>query len=252
MIGAIVHVGMDAQNGEPAQNTCIHSLSDAFAYRRNIFLRNGTAYYCGFVQQHGRLIDQDIGLGIKLELLTVCLHGLELNLTVSVLSTSAGLLGVLGIHFHRLGECFLVCNLRSAHIGFHLELSQQTVHDDLQMELAHACDDGLARLLIGMSTEGRILLRQLRKRLAHLALTGLGLRLDSQLDNGLREFHGLQNHGMLLIADGVAGGGELEAHCRGDIAGIHLIQLCTLVCMHLQNTAHALLLVLGGIQHIGT
>ena len=56
---------------------------------------------------------------------------------------------------------------------------------------------------------------------------------------------------MLLIADGVAGGGVLEAHCRGDITGIDLLQLHSLVCVHLQDTSHSLLLALRGIEDIG-
>ena len=59
------------------------------------------------------------------------------------------------------------------------------------MELTHTCDDCLSGLLISVSTESRILLSKLCQSLTHLALTSLGLRLDRQLDNGLRELHRL-------------------------------------------------------------
>ena len=252
MVGAVIYISVHAQYRGSAQNTCLRRLFDTRAHRRDILLGDSAAHHSGLKQQCGRLVDQDIRLGVKLKLLTVGLQRRELNFTMAVLSTSAGLLRVLGVHFHFLGERFLVSNLRSAYIGLHLEFTQQTVHNDLQMQFAHTCDNGLACLRIGVGTEGRILLCQLRQRLAHLALAGLGLGLDRQFDNGLGELHGFQNHRMLLIADGVTGGGELKAHCRRDIPGIYLIQLRALVSMHLQNTSHALLLVLGGVQHIGT
>ena len=49
---------------------------------------------------------------------------------------------------------------------------------------------------------------------------------------------------MLLIADGVAGGRDLKAYGRGDIAGIYLIKLVSLVGMHLKDTADTLFLAL--------
>ena len=138
----------------------------------------------------------------------------------------------------------LVGNLRGAHVGLHLELTQQTVDDDLQMELAHAGDDGLAGLLVGIGAEGGVLLSQLCQRDAHLLLAGLGLRLDGHADNGLGELHDLQDNRMLLVAERVAGGGVLQAHSRGDVAGVADLDILTVVGVHLQDAAHALAVVL--------
>ena len=55
----------------------------------------------------------------------------------------------------------LIGNLRRAYVGLYLELAQQTVNDNLQMQLAHAGDDGLAGLLIGVGLEGGIFFGQL-------------------------------------------------------------------------------------------
>ena len=131
-----------------------------------------------------------------------------MNFTVTVLSTTTGLLCILAVYINGLGEGLFVSNLRSTYVSFYLELTQQTVYDDLQMQLAHTGDDGLTSLLIGMSTEGRIFFCQLCKSLAHLVLTSFGLRLDCQLDNRFREFHGLQDYRMLLITDGITSCGE--------------------------------------------
>ena len=137
---------------------------------------------------------------------------------MSILAAAAGLLGILGIHFHCLCKCFFIGNLGRTHICLHLKLTQQTIHNDLQMQLAHAGDNGLACLRIGVGTESRILLRKLCKSLAHFALSSLCLGLDSQLDNGLGEFHGLKNHRMLLVTDGITCGGKLKAHSRRNVA----------------------------------
>jgi hypothetical protein len=171
---------------------------------------------------------------------------------VTILTTTTGLLRILAVHINGLGEGLFVSNLRSTYISLYLEFTQQTVYDDLQMQLAHAGDDGLACLLIGMLTEGRIFFCKLCKSNAHLILTCFGLRLDCQLNNGFREFHGLQDYRMLLITDGITGCSKLKAYCSSDITGINLFQLHSLVCMHLQDTSNTFLFIFCCIQHIRT
>ena len=48
---------------------------------------------------------------------------------------------VRGLLIHSLLDGLLVGDLRRTNVGFHLELAEQTVHDDLQVQLAHAGDD---------------------------------------------------------------------------------------------------------------
>ena len=175
-----------------------------------------------------------------------------MDLDVTILALTAGLAGILGVLIHGLADGLLVGHLRRAHVGLHLELAQQAIHDDLQMQLTHTGDDGLTRLLVGVGAEGGILLRQLHQGDGHFLLTGLGLGLDSHADDGLRELHGLKNDGMALVAQGVAGGGVLQTHDGGDIAGIHRVDILAVVGVHLQNAAHTLALALGGVQHGGT
>ncbi len=170
---------------------------------------------------------------------------------MTVLALAAGLAGVLGILLHRLLDGLLVGHLGSADVGFHLELTEQTVHDDLQVELAHAGDDGLTGLLIGVGLKGGILLRQLDQRHGHLLLTSLGLGLDGHPDNRLGELHGLQNDGVLLIAEGVAGGGVLQADGGGDVAGVDALDVLAVIGVHLEDAAHALLLLLSGVEDRG-
>ena len=166
---------------------------------------------------------------------------------MTILALTAGLAGVLGLLIGFLANGLAVSNLRSANISLDLELAQQTVDDDLQMELAHAGDDGLTGLFIGPGTEGRILLSELCQSNAHLLGASLGLGLDSNADNRLREVHGLQNDGVLLVAQRVTGGGILQADSSRNIARVNGVDVLTVVGVHLQDTADTLVVILDRV-----
>jgi hypothetical protein len=78
-----------------------------------------------------------------------------------------------------------VGDLRAADVGVDLELAQHAVDRDLEVQLAHAGDLGLAGLLVGADLEGGVLLGELLQRRAHLLLVGLGLGLDGDGDDRL-------------------------------------------------------------------
>ena len=122
-----------------------------------------------------------------------------MNFTVTILTTTTRLFSIFAVNVNGFCKCFFVCYLRSTNVSFYFEFTKQTVNDDFQMQLTHTSDDGLTSFLIGVCTEGRILLSQFCKGLAQFALACFCLRLDSQLDNRLRELHGLEDNRMLLI-----------------------------------------------------
>ena len=78
----------------------------------------------------------------------------------------------------------------------------------------------------------------------HLVLVGLGLRLDRDGDDRLRELHALEDDARVLIAQRVAGRDVLEADAGGDVAGAHFLDLVALVRVHLHHAADALALAL--------
>ena len=78
-------------------------------------------------------------------------------------------------------------HLRRPDVALDLELALHAVADDLEVELAHAFDQRLPRLLVAREAERRVLLRELDQRGRHLLLVGLRLRLDRHLDHGLGE-----------------------------------------------------------------
>jgi len=68
-------------------------------------------------------------------------------------------------------------------------MSRCSFDDDVEVQLAHAGDDGLARLLVGADAERRVFLGEALQREAHLLLVALGLRLHRDRDHRLGELH---------------------------------------------------------------
>ena len=113
------------------------------------------------------------------------------------------------------------------------------------MQLAHARDEGLARLLVVLDAEGGVLLGEALQGDGQLVLVGLGLGLDGHLDDRLREDHRLEDDGMLQVRERVAGEGLAQAHGGGDVAGRDLLDLLAMVGVQLDDAADALLAVLA-------
>ena len=128
-----------------------------------------------------------------------------MNLGVAVLAAAAGLANVLAFGFRMLADGLAIRHLRLADVGFDFVLAHHAVDDDFEMQLAHAADDGLSAVGIGVNLEGGIFLGQLGKRHAHLFLIGFGLGFDRDRNYRNRKCNGLKRDGMFLFANGVAG-----------------------------------------------
>ena len=121
-----------------------------------------------------------------------------------------------------LRDLLAIGHLRRADIGVDLVGALEDVDLDVEMQFAHALEDGLAAFLVGRDAEGRILGGELRQRDAELFLVGLRLRLDRDLDDRIGEFHLFQDDRLLRIAQRVAGAHFLQARQRDDVAGDRL------------------------------
>ncbi len=150
----------------------------------------------------------------------------------------------------RLAQGFAVGDLRLADICFDVELALHTVDEDIQVELAHTGNNGLTGFLVSVDAEGRVLLDETLDSVREFLLIRLRLRLDSLLDHGGREGHRLQDDGVRLVTQGLAGGGVLEAHDRADHTSPNALDLLALIGVHLVDLADALLLALGGVEHL--
>ena len=134
MVRTIPQGDFDIDDGIASENAGLHSALNALINSGDIFLRDSAA---------NDTVD---------ELVTLAGVGLNLDLDVTVLALTTRLAGVLGLLVGFLANGLAVSNLGSADVCLDLELAEQTVDDDLQMELAHAGDDGLAGLFIGPGT----------------------------------------------------------------------------------------------------
>ena len=126
--------------------------------------------------------------------------GLDAQLAVAVVARAAGLANVLALRLGLLADSLAEGHLGLAHIGFHLVLAPHAVNQNLQMQLAHATNNRLPRLIVGPHLEGWILIGQPRECHAHLFLVGLGLGLNSHRDHRLRECNRAQSNGMMRSA----------------------------------------------------
>src|ERR671910_1027632 len=154
---------------------------------------------------------------------------------------------------HALADGLAVSDLRTADVRVYPELAQEPVDDDLQMQLAHACYDGLPCLLVAAHGERRVLFGEPLERHGELLLVGLRLWLDRLPDNGLGEDH-LLEHDLLLVVrrnERVARPRIGEADGSNELASIDLISLLAAVGVQLQETPHALAPALGGVHHVG-
>ena len=150
-----------------------------------------------------------------------------------------------------LGDGFAVGHLGLAHVGVDVEFAGQAVNDDLQMQFAHAGDEGLVGLLVALDAEGGVFLGQLVEGGGQGVTVGLGLGLDGHFDDGLGDVQGFQDHRALFVAQGVAGGSVLQAHQGHDVTGACPLDVFTLVGVHLQDAADAFLLAGVGVVHAG-
>ena len=165
-------------------------------------------------------------------------------MAVAVLAVSAGLTDEFALYIGFSRERFFISDLRGADICFYMELTQQTVNNDLQMELAHSGNDRLSRFMVCIGAEGRILFSKLCQRDSDLLLSCLRLGLDRNVDNGLREDHGLQHDRAVLTAQGIACCSVLKSDGCRDISGVYFFQIRPVICMHHQDAAETLFPVL--------
>src|SRR5690606_36524858 len=233
MIRTIKDGCLEAEQRVTGENTVLHLLINALLHRRNVFLGYGTAHhFTGEDQTFGDLISR-----------------LEANPVVTELAATTGLTDKLAFDLAGIANRFTVGHLRLTDIGFNVEFTLHAVKDDVQVQLAHTTNDGLAGLFISTHAEGRIFLGQFTQCNTHLFLVSLGFRLNSNVDYRLRELHALQNDLLFQVAQGVTGGHILHTDQSGDIASAHFLDLFTVVGLHLNHPAHTLFLAFNRVDH---
>ena len=169
---------------------------------------------------------------------------------MAVLALAAGLADEPAVALGGAADRLAVGDLGPADVGRDLELADHPVDDHVEVQLAHAGDERLAALRVGLDPEGRVLLGEALEGDAHLVLVGLRPRLDLDLDDRLGERDVLEQDRVIRVAQGVAGVGVLEADDRADVAGEDLADLLAVVGVHLEGAPDALLLALRAVEHV--
>eukprot|EP00302_Diacronema_sp_CCMP2436_P025919 CAMPEP_0179931864 /NCGR_PEP_ID=MMETSP0983-20121128/10922_1 /TAXON_ID=483367 /ORGANISM="non described non described, Strain CCMP 2436" /LENGTH=262 /DNA_ID=CAMNT_0021836351 /DNA_START=321 /DNA_END=1111 /DNA_ORIENTATION=+ len=155
VVGAVDQGGLEADHGEARDDTGAHDALEALGHAGDVLLGHGAA----------------LDVGDELEALRARLERLEADLDLGVLAAAARLLLVDVLNLGRLGDALAVSHLRGAHVGLDLELALHPVDDDLEVQLAHAGDHGLARVLIATEAERRVLGSELDERVGLFSMS---------------------------------------------------------------------------------
>ena len=233
MVGPVGQGDPQVDQRVPRQDTRGHGLLDALVHRRDVLGGDGAAL---------DLVDELVA--------STGAERLEVEDDVGELALAAGLLDVAEDHLlDGLADGLAVGDLGLADVGVDPELAGEPVDEDLEMQLAHAGDDRLPGLGVGIDLEGRVFLGEALQRRGQLLLVDLGLRLDRQVDDGLGEDGGLEDDGLGGVAERVAGEGVLHAHDRHDVTREGRLLVLPVVGVHLEDAADALLAVVRGVRY---
>ena len=108
------------------------------------------------------------------------------------------------------------------------------------MQLAHACDDELARLFVREAAERRVFLRETLQAFRHFVAVGAGFRFHRHADDRLGERGRFQHHFKILVAKRVAGPDIAQADQRRNVARVNLFDVLALAALNDHQPADAL------------
>ena len=153
MVGTVENSNLNVNYRIAAQDTGLHSFLNTCIDRSNELLRDASA---------DCLVNELITLTGLLRF--------ESEPAVTVLTVTTGLTYELTLSFNSSSDRLFVGYLRCAYISLNLELTEQTVNDDIEVKLTHTCDDCLACFLVGICTERRVFFCELLESDKHLLL----------------------------------------------------------------------------------
>src|SRR6267378_2992420 len=238
------------------QNTVVQRFADARFNRSDEFARDGSAdnlvneketmFLVEFPFTGGTAAHHFLGERIEIvrghlfhALVAGTWNRMQLDLAVAVLALAAGLLDVFALANGLLANRLAVRHLRTAHVRLHVVFAQHAVHDNFQVQFAHAGDQRLSGIRLGGNAERRIFLRKPLHGHAQFVLVSLGLWLDGHGNHGRREFDGFEDDLLVFVAERVAGIHVFQTDASANVAGIYFFDFFALVGMHLQQAANA-------------
>ena len=217
-------------DGIACERTFVHGCCQTLLDRGDVFLRN-----------HAALGDVD-------ELETTARVRLEADDGMGKLALAAGLLGVLVVALEWCGDGLAERHRRRTHRDRHLELFFQAVHNDFQMQLAHARNDGLFGLFVEMGAERRVFVAKFGQSLTKFVAVFLIVQIDFHFDNRRRYVDGFQQDRLFVfLTKGVARLGVFHAHESNDFARASLGDFLAFLRLDAENAAHTLAFHLIGV-----
>ena len=118
-----------------------------------------------------------------------------------------------------------------AELDVDAEAALQPLDGDLDVHLAHAGEELLARLLVAAQVQRRILLGEAAEGSRHLLLVALRLRRDREAHHGLGEGDRRQLDLPFRIEEDVAGHRLLQLRDRADVALAERLRLHVLLAL---------------------
>ena len=143
----------------------------------------------------------------------------HLDPAVAELAAAAGLLLVASLHLHLALDGFAVGHLRSLQVDVDLEAALGALDGKLDVELAHAGEQDVARLLVVLQLEGDVVVEQLGHGCEDLVFLALGLGRDGEGDELGREIRDGEGEVLPAVAERVAGAGAFQLGDGNDGAG---------------------------------
>ena len=172
--------------GESCKRTIGHGILKSLFHGWNILPGNSTSPY--FVYEFKSFVI--IGRTDK-----------EFNIGEFTTATSLLLEGFAMLHLG--GQCLFVVHLRCTYVALYLELTLQSIHQDLQVQFTHSVNGGLSAFHITTNLESRIFFSQFAQCYPHLINVSLGLGLNGDPDDSIRKFDGFKDHGFTHRSDGI-------------------------------------------------
>ena len=213
--------------GEAGEYTVLHSCSEALLDRGDEFLGNVTTL--DFINK----------LEVAFEAFVLRFNP---NNDVGELTTTTGLLLEYFAEFDRTCDCFLVSNLGTTLVALYLELTTETVDNNIEVKLTHTRDNGLTGLFVCLNTEGGVFFSKFLQADTELVEVFLSLRFHCDTDNGVGEFHSFEYDRSIFSAECITCTDILEAYSGTDITTADFLHRILLIGVHLEQTRDTLLL----------
>ena len=137
-------------------------------------------------------------------------------------------------------------------VTFNLELTFQTVDDNIQVKLTHTRDNCLTSLFVSLNCKRRIFFSQLSQAIWQFIHILLSLRLNCDTNYRFREVHRLQYNRCSFVTQCITSMYILETYASTNITSTDNFYRILLVWVHLEQTGYAFFLTRTRVIDIRT